>query len=165
MTLTLHPAPGYGKQEPTCYCFHLAVSVVYFSDTDQSEPIHDRFQVDYTWEKNVCNQGQKGTKIFTRDEYTNGPTIWQSLLGISMATSYTVIRSQRRLLLGALVNVRRDAHGSMQTETNCERHRGKSSLLQSGHWEGQCTAAPRGSPRSVKSTDYEQMGDLLQLQD
>lgn len=79
----------------------------------KSEPIHDRFQVNYMWEKNICNQGHKGTKIFTRDECTNGPTIWQSLLRISMATSYTVICSQRRLLLGALVNVRRDAHGSM----------------------------------------------------
>lgn len=30
-----------------------------------------------------------------------------------MAASYTVIRSQRCLLLGALVNVRRDVQGSM----------------------------------------------------
>lgn len=113
MTLTLHPAQGYGKQEPKYYCFHLAVSVYILVIQTKSEPIHDRFQVDYMWEMNTYNQGHKGTKIFTRDECTNGPTIWQSLLRISMAASYTVIRSQRCLLLGTLVSVQRDGHGSM----------------------------------------------------
>lgn len=48
MTLTYHPAQGYGKQEPKYYCFHLALSVYILVIQPKSEPIHDRFQVDHT---------------------------------------------------------------------------------------------------------------------